>query len=280
MRLLFAQEDSERRKAYLFAVANRLFEFCYGPETFAGFKPMLHNTPEYPIVRLLYSTMWHYLVGDGWKHWHNTCLDGLKKEVDSGKRVSYIAGGNDIYQLLKLGIYAIDVIDPMLPSQPEYYAEGWDWLIKKDGLGDEIMIDFPDKKLVMKRISYSEQGAFDAKLSTGITESLPLSKTTWHVFDRSNQKKLGSIVFDRRFCNQQDFIAHDKRALLISFNEMYFVAAPESLNGWGINLEKISPEMPIFIKQLRKPISRQVLLNLREAETSPFYFILLGSCPT
>ena len=227
--------------------------------------------------------MWFHLVGEGWKDWHQNCLDALKKEHDQGKRITYLAGGNDMYQLVKHGIYNIDIIDPMLPSQPDYYAEGWLWLIKKNGLGDKIIFNF-DKNttVIMKRVGYKEFELFDASLSTGDTVKIRHSKTTWNLYNKKNMKKLGTITIDRRFARQADLVINKnaKKALLFSFNEMYFVDAPQSFGGWGIDTSVVKQDTKIFVKQLRKPITKSTWAHLRKADASSFSFILLGSCAT
>lgn len=280
MKSFFKHIDDEKlQNEYLFGTANRLFEFCFDEKTFPYFNELLEKPEFHPIARFLYSVVWYHLVGEGWKDWHQNCLDGLKKEHDQGKRITYVAGGNDVYQLLKHGIYNIDIIDPMLPSQPDYYAEGWLWLIKQNGLGDKINFDFGDKSVVMKRTAYKEYELFDAALSTGDNVKIRHSKTTWKVCDKKN-KKLGTIVIDRRFAHQADFYTNPKKALLLSFNEMYFVDAPKSFGGWGIDTSVVKPDTSVYVKQLRKPITQSLWTRLRKADDAPFSFILLGSCAT
>jgi len=284
MKLFFCDCDKIVRLEYLFSVSNRMFEYCFGNQrSFSQFKRFLYDDSLHQIARLCYSTMWFYLVGEGWKHWSNECLSKIKKEADRGKEIVYIAGGNDIYQLLNHGIYSIRVIDPMLPSQPRYYSEGWDWLLKPaqgNGIGDCVILRCDNQKLCLKRETYNEMGTFKANLSTGATTKLPLSVTRWGVYDQANTK-LGSIVFDRRYCRTKDFYIHPKKTLLISFNEMYFAAMPDKLFGWGINVAALSGKMQLYVKQLRKPVNKRVLLTFRRNEAkAPFDFILLGSCAT
>jgi len=296
MRSLYHGQEETAQNEYLFATANRFFEFCFDEKSFNYFHELLENQAYHPIARFLYSVMWFHLVGEGWKDWHQNCLDALKKEHDQKKRITYIAGGNDIYQLIKNGIYNIDIIDPMLPSQPDYYAEGWLWLIKSHGLGDVLTFNFDNKSIIMKRAGYKEFELFDAALSTGDTVKIRHSKTTWNVYDagdsfdstkdntdtKKNMKKLGTITIDRRFAKQADFVLTKKshNVLLLSFNEMYFVDAPESFGGWGIDTSVVKPETKIFVKQLRKPITKSTWAQLRKADVAPFSFILLGSCAT
>lgn len=285
LKLFLNQPDKIKEQEYLFAFSNRMFEACFGDAAYnKKFYAMVNNNADHPLARFCYSTMWFYLVGEGWKHWHDACLKAVKRDADKGKEIVYIAGGNDIYQLLKYGIYNIRVIDPMLPSQPDYYAQGWDWLLQgqeNHGIGDRLMLNFDDKPLVMKRESYQESDSFDAALSTGVTVKLPKSITTWGVYDTTEQKRVGEIIFDRRFCQQSDFNNDKKRSLLVSYNEMYFIAMPDSLHGWGIDMDALPRHLHWHVKQLRKPVTKEVLERLRKIEEdSNFSYIMLGSNAT
>lgn len=282
LKLFFDDSDKLVREKSLFAFSNRMFEFCFGLDTFDTFHNILNEQSLHQLGRFCYVAMWFYLVGEGWKHWHRECIDALVKHAQAGKEILYIAGGNDIYELIKAGIYRIRVIDPMLPSQPDYYAEGWDFMLKgcqTDGIGDRIQLDCDGKKMVMVREKYSEDGCFDAALSTNKTVSLPNSVTEWSIYDEQGQK-LGYVIFERRFCNQSDFDSKPASVPLCSFNEMYFVSMPEHLYGWGIDLKKIPEDFVMLVKQLRKPVSRKIMKNVAKGEESNFSFIMLGSCAT
>jgi len=275
--MFFANKDPKVETEHLRAVANRFFEFCFDPETWPMFEALINHDDSHPIVRILYATTWYYMAGNGWKYWNKSCIDNMKKEADKGKKIVYIAGGSDIYQLLRHGIYNIEVIDPQLPTQPKYYSEGWDWLIKKDAVGDEITMGLPDKKLLLRRESYSEDGTFRAKLVTEAIVDLPKSTTEWVVYDQASNKKLGTVTLSRRFSTQEDFVQNDKQIVMISFNEMYFVVTPNQSKSWGINPEQFAPDFQLYAKQLREPVSREVMINMRKTELSKFSFIALGT---
>lgn len=281
--LLCAHPNQTEEDSALFSLSNRFFEFCFSDKTWDQFKPMLADTSVYPINRFLYSTMWYHLVGDGWRNWSTACLDTLKQKSDQGKEIVYVAGGVDIRELLKHGIYNVTVIDPMLPSQGIYYTDGWEWLIKgtgrKSGKGDQVALNFDNKKLTLVRVHYKEQGEFEAKLSTGALAKLHKSITQWEVHDDKN-KTVGKITFDRRFCDQNDFKQDDKKVNLVSFNEMYYIALPKELGGWGIDAEKFADNQHLFVKQLRNPVDKKILAHIKDAEKSAFKFIKLGSCST
>jgi hypothetical protein len=210
----------------------------------------------------------------GWQHWHVDTLQALKKEADAGKEILYIAGGTDIYQLFKSGIYNIRIIDPMLPTQPKYYSDGWEWFIN----GDEATFSCGKKKLRMKRAGYKKiGGSFSLTLSNDKKVKIDKSITTWHLLD--GKKKLGEIVFERRLTDQKDFKVKKKQAILLSSNELYFIAAPKESDGWGIDPRKFDEKIKIYIKQLQKPVNKAIVCNMRyEIKQEEFAFISLGSC--
>ena len=147
--------------------------------------------------------MWSNLVGSGWVHWNSECLNALKQESDKNKEIVYIAGGSDIYQMIKHGIYNIRVIDPFFPAQDIYNVDGHNWLITGD-IGDTIKFDFSNKEIVMKRTGYKKLKenlifALPGKNSVHV----PKSETTWKLYE--NNKFLGTVTFERRCTNQKDF---------------------------------------------------------------------------
>jgi len=280
---LFDQEDDEGKDEFLFTVANNFFEYCFNKETFLAFKKMLKTPKDYPIVRFFYSVMWSNLAEIGWQHWHGACLAGLREQADAGKEIVYVAGGTDIYQLIKHGIYNIRVIDPLLPTQPKYYSQGWDWFIKgegpESGIGERALVPCGQKNLFMERIDYKAfDKTFTVQLSNKKKETFEQSETTWHIFDK-REKFLGEVVFERRLTNQDDFDVSKNQVVLLSFNELYFVAAPRDCDGWGIDPKRFNENIKIFVKQLEKPVNKQVMCNMRhEIRQEDFAFIELGSC--
>lgn len=280
LKTFFPIPDHKVRYQYCFNVATRMFDWCFGEKTHKNFSTILMSPEKHQLARFCHGVMWYYLVGEGWKHWHKDCLTRVVKEAKAGKEIVYIAGGNDIYQLLKNGVYNIRVIDPLLPSQPEYYSEGWSWFVEGT-IGDKLDVDLGNKKRVLlKREKHEQKGTFQADLSTGQMATLPLSVTHWSVYDANGKKKLGTVIFDRRFCMQDDFVYDKKKAYVISFNEMYFVAIPPRLQGWGIDVSKFDSKFAFHVKQLDKPVGKPILTNLCKSEDTPFSFILLGSCAT
>ena len=270
---LFNQKDKYKKIEYLFTVANKFFEFCFQEKTFIIFKKLLSNKSYHPILRFLYSIIWSNLAETGWQHWHVDCIKAL---ASSDKEIIYLAGGTDIYQLIKNGIYNIRIIDPLLPSQPHYYSSEWKWLIKGQdttyNIGDEIIFD----NIILKRTKYYETDkTFKIHLSTKTTKTIQQSTTIWNIY--KNQKKMGHFIIERRPIQQNDF--DTKNIILMSFNETYFIAATKEYNGWGINPHKLPQNFKMYVKQLKHPITKQILCNMRyEIKQKNFNYINLGSC--
>lgn len=284
MSVLFARADSVLEEEYLFTVANHFFEYCFTSPTWKIFNRLLSMSRDFPIARLLYSTMWYNLAGNGWKNWHEQTLNALQEKCrQPGAYVTYIAGGSDLYQLLDHEVYTIKVIDPMLPSQPRYYSEGWDWLVHGNetdgGLNDEFNMRTTHRDLNFKRVTYNEHGSFSAKLSTGESQDIPQSTTIWDVCDQATGQKMGTLTFERRFCQQADFASKPGQQLLISFNELYFITTTEN-DSWGINPQKFPQNLTLWVKQLRRPVTKVVACHLRQADRAPFGFIKLGTSVT
>lgn len=268
------------------ALANRFFEYCFNAQTFSEYQQLLMNTELYPLARFLHGVLWNYLVGSGWKHWHKNTLDTLQERAAQGHKIVYIAGGNDIYQLLKRGIYTIDIIDPFLPSQNAYYAKNWQWFVvgqgKSNGIGDTISCDFDTKNIVLKRSTFEQGDTFYNKLANNTLVPLQKSITTWLVLDAQTLENLGTITIHRRFTKQEDFDIKPQQTLLMSYDEMIYAAMPEMLDGWGIEPSKFSNDFSLLVKQLRKPVSKEHMCNLRIASLSNFVdlkFINLASNP-
>ncbi|MBY0353172.1 hypothetical protein K2W90_02295 [Candidatus Babeliales bacterium] len=268
-----------------FEIANRFFRFCFSPETFPIFQNMLNEQKNLPAARLLYATIWYHLAGTGWKNWSAQALKNIKEQASQGKKIVYIAGGSDVLQLLKNGVYNITIVDPQLPSQPKYYTNEWEWLIKGEGsdggIGDCLTIDSGEQKITLRRSLYKPLGSFfKARLADGQIIALEKSFTTWDIFDEQNNK-LGTYSLERRFAEQADFIAHKAKALVISFNELYFISLPDCLNGWGIEPHKFSQNLTLFVKQLHEPVGKQEVCAMRMASlinASDFRFLALGTC--
>lgn len=278
--LLFAHPDPRMRHQYLFNLANRFYDYCFSPETFNDFQKLHLTKGNFSITRMLYTTTWFYLAGNGWKTWHQNSLDALKKSADQGKQIVYIAGGSDIYQLIKSGIYNIKNIDPQLPSQPKYYADDWQFLVHGQ-LGDTIHFTFDDRNIVMERTDVQTPGtSFKVRIATGEIIEIPHSTTTWKISDGKGAK-LGQYIIDRRFCNQLDFVKEPQKTVLMSFNELYFIGLPALLGGWGIEPSYFDGNLEIVVKQLHKPITKQHAVNMRIAamlNATDFKFIALGTC--
>ena len=256
-----------------FSLAGRMFDYAFRKQNANQFYEFLTTPKYYGIARLFYANIWYRLSGNGWRIWHTAALDSLRQEVETGHEVVYIAGGTDIYQLLKAKVYKIRVIDPIFPSQTKYYSEGWQYLVDC-GVGDEIRFD--DTTIVMKRTGCKNLGNFTTdELSDGKPHSIPKSIIDWRLFDTAG-KEIGYVIYERRFAIQDDFVTNSKRVLLISFNELAY-ATDTSQAGWGFDSSKWPTDIKIYVKQLEKPIGKTECQNLTRAQASPFSFIRLGT---
>ncbi len=272
---LLHESDYSERYSIFNSAANRFFEYCFYPQTFDHFKEVVSSKENYPLVRFLYEIIWYYLARGEWISWHQNTLDNLKKEHALGKEIVYIAGGNDIFQLISNGIYNIRNIDPIYPTQTRYYSEGWDFLAKGSnsmkGVGDRIIFDDPAKKgdkITMHRVSYKEFGIITEIDVNGKKVKIPRSETVWEIKNKKGEK-LGRYILERRFVEQNDFKYDPKKALLISFNELYFIMTTCDEN-WGINPKKFDKKININVKQLRAPLNHKVLMNIRTIQESDF----------
>jgi hypothetical protein len=247
------------------ALANRIFEYCFGTQNFFDFQKLLLNRHQHAIIRFFYTVMWRNLSGDGWSTWLQENLTTLKQQALQGKQIVYLAGGNDIFQLLKNGVYNIKNIDPMLSTQTKYYISEWEWLVKSfdkdNGIGDKVTFD---TGLTMERTEYTEDGVFKVRLENGKIVSLPKSKTTWKICG-ADGKQLGQYVHERRLVTRDDFTIDPTKILLMSFNELYFTTLPDFMNGWQIEPFKLDDNIQIIVKQLRKPVTKKVLCNMEIA---------------
>lgn len=285
MQLLFAHTDQFVEQEYQFAVANRLFEYCFYPETFDTYCNMAFDHTHHPFMRLLNSIVWKNLVGTGWRQWHKSTLDRLLKESKTGKKIVYIAGGNDIRALLEHGIYNMTIIDPFLPSQERYYTGDYEWFVKNstnnDGIDDELHIEFANKKIKLVRKSFQEsEQIYHLTLSTGKDFVFKGSTTVWTIYENNNLA--GVCTFKRRLALPEDFVSDQKTAVLMSYDEACYAALSKMVGGWDIDPTDLDDNFVMHVKQLRKPIGKQVLQNLRFAELLNLFvlqFIRLATTP-
>ena len=280
VKLLISAKTPRLDEEYSIALANRLVEFCYNNTTFPLYQSTMQQASNHSIARILHSVIWYNIIGNGWKLWHKDCLDQLKIAADNGKRIKYIAGGNDIYTMLCEGIYNITIIDPFLPWQQVYYATGWEWLLAGT-VGDEIIGIFGTKELRIVRTSQQEGESFSAKAENQYV-SLKKIQTSWTVYDAESDKQLGTIEFDRRPVIAQDLVLDPSYEFLMSYDEFIYLGLPSMLDGWGIEPNNLDPAFTCLIKQLRKPMNRDSLNNLRIASVinyADLKFINLASNP-
>lgn len=283
--VLFPTQNKDEAEQVLFSVANKFFEFCFNTHTFPIFQKMLLDPTQHAITKYLYSTIWFHLAGTGWKNWSSNTLDRLEEEAKAGKTIKYIAGGSDVFQMLKRGVYNIRIIDPQLPSQGKYYTNDWAWFTlgnqNPKSMGDQVIYADGETKLVLTRSLYQETGeTFKARLANGQVVLLPKSFTIWNITNQSGEQ-LGSYIFERRFVEQKDFAVTAEEALLISFNELFFICLPDHLNGWGIEPSQFPNDLTIHVKQLHQSINKQTACNIRLGSvlnSTDLQYISLGTC--
>ncbi len=262
---LFYQNGFMNRRTSQFAFANRQFEYAFSPKSSKEFLSVAKKEKNRPVVHLFHEGIWYFLVRTGWKYWHFDTLKELAKYSRQGKEILYIAGGSDIYNLVKNGIYNIRVVDPIYPTQDRYYSEGWNFLVHSDakngGIGDRIQFTTGVKNVTMIRV-YFKKGKYLATVNwKGKKIKINQSVTVWEIRDK-NDKKVGQFVLERRFANQNDFRYNKKKVLFMSLPELYFICTLHS-NNWGVKPKLFDPRLKLYIKQLRKPIDKKILLNIQ-----------------
>ncbi|MBM3886764.1 hypothetical protein FJ364_02430, partial [Candidatus Dependentiae bacterium] len=204
------------------------------------------NQQKYAQLRGVYTTLWTGLGESGWFLWSDECLSTLEK-LNQTKRILYVAGGTDITALLSKGIYNIDIIDPLPSSQDRYYTKTYQWLTGidlKSKDGDSFSEDFNNEKITFTRRSNTDNP----------------SRCEWHIYNQTSKKE-GSLSFIRRTIEQQDLLSSSQ--VVVSYNELIFLCLPHSLGGWHIDIKKFPPNRLIYVKQLDKPLTIEMLLNLR-----------------
>ncbi len=280
LQIMCNNHDPLRNNASNFALANNLFDWCFTMPTSELFLNMHFDQASYPTLRFLYTALWSILSEKGWIDWHDMCLKQLKQEHDAGKAIMYIGGGCDIWQLLRYGIYNVTIIDPMLPMQERYYIKDYNFLLsgtgKNNGLEDEIIMQSCGETITLKRVVYEKKEKYiTVDLPSGQARCIPLSITEWAVFDEQ-QNQRGKIVFGRRMATQHDFAMSQDNVLLLSWNELACI-----IDGtWKIDTTIFLADTKIFVKQLKKPVTKEIIDTMCMAvkhNKSNFRFISLGS---
>jgi len=280
--LFFANPDKNFVNEMIFSFANRLFEYCFKSDTFQDFHNYVNSVEKRQIARMIYAIIWFNLIGRGWKDWSNQSLANIFQRAKSGDRVVYIAGGSDIYRLLKYGIYNIDVIDPFLPTQRRYYSlNDWEWLVKSNsknyGLGDKIQINFEDKKIDLIRKRHKKNGYASLLLSNNKRYRFEKTVTDWEVYNHNDNSYLGVVTIYRRPCEQSDFFTNDKRVILMAINELRYAFLSKELNGWGIRTDYLRNDFKVYVKQLHNPVDIDMLNNIKNFDESNLDFIYMRS---
>ncbi|QQR48667.1 hypothetical protein IPF37_03825 [bacterium] len=278
--MFFAQSSTHAQKTYSLAAANRIFELCFGVNTFNMCYRAYLNTWQYSILRFFYVGMWKNFSVESWHCWHENCINELKQKAAENKKIIYIHGGYDICQLLRSGIYSFTIIDLFLNQHENAKTE---WLIKSDqdnlGIGDKLIFKWEDKTLTLERKSIETADTFSLHTPNEQKLEMMASVTTWTVTN-DTQETLGLIKFVRRPLKSADFEYHKNKIILMSFDTLFHTAIPDFLGGYGIDVKNLDPHISLAIKQLRAPVSKEVMLNIRIAtllNLSDLQFISLGN---
>ncbi len=286
LRMLVSHKDPLVENKRLFSVGNRLVDYCFRSSTFHHYVDLYKDKKNYPILRFLNTAVWSTLVGEGWRHWHEDALLALQAAADSGKEIVYIAGGADLYQFLRLGIYNVTVLDPFYPTQDRYYSPGWDYLVssnaKNKGIGDEIICGAECNNVRLIRSQTQEADYFYAKLSNEKIVKIRKNETRWDIVSEDGNL-LGRFIFKRRPVEQEDLASDPKKVFVMSYDEMVYIAQPEIIEGWGTDPSKLDNDFSMIIKQFRNPIDKSFLQNIRIAAMLNIYelrFIKFASDPT
>ena len=104
-------------------------------------------------------------------------------------------------------------------------------------------------------------------LSSGYVLEFPKTKTIWHIYKKNFNSRfesfVGKIIFERRLAEQSDFVMRKNDRILMSFDEMACAFDSIQMGGWGIDANKFSDDLKIFVKQFRNPLDTRMILNLQ-----------------
>ena len=264
------------RDQFNFNLANYFFEYLFFWDGRSQ-NPIFRDEKNYPILRFMYSVIYEFLIDRGWIHWSHEIIKKLKAKAQKGLPITYIAGGCDIYQLVKNGIYNITIIDPFLPSQEKlYYVKNALWFVEGN-VDDELVFDDIErsKVITMRRdfcAFYNE--VFSIKTSKDRTIRIPRTTTVWGLYNHRN-KRIGAITFERRLCTQADF---NNPVVLMSLNEAVLAFSSPSFYGWGMQTCQLPSNFRLHIKQLHNTIKRRELQNYCDIDDSNHQFKFIHLC--
>lgn len=272
-KLLFFCSEKTPCEQFNFNLANSCFEYLFYWHK-GNFNPLFEQKENYQILRFMYSIIYRQLIEIGWIHWSKQSLKRLKTASEAGTTITYVAGGCDIYQLVKNGIYNIVVIDPFLPFQEKYYIDDFLWFVEGT-IGDTLIFDNVDKyKQIIARRNFftNHHSPITITSPNGKKLTIPKTTTVWILYDYKGNK-IGFITFIRRLCTQNDF---KNKIVLMSLNEALLAFSPKIMNGWSMKARLLSDDFHMYIKQLHNPISKHELENYAYAnEKSSFEYINL-----
>lgn len=271
-RFFCASEKRIDQDNFLYTLANEFFFSIVNTATASTFKKLFLQEKYYPLARFIYSIIWRNFSAKGWSTWHKSVIEKLQAQTQQGKEIVYFAGGTDFFQLLNYEIFNIRIIDPFIPRQKKFYSKGWRFLLQGE-IGDQITYPLKESHLILKRVSYEKTGTF-----TVGEKRLQRLTTQWAVFKPNKTIPCGTITFERRTLKQEDFLLAKNKIPLMSFNELYFITTAGDCS-WGIDLQKLPSNLKIFTKQLKRPMTKNMLINMQKIDSydNNIEFIQLGS---
>jgi len=155
---------------------------------------IIADKEQHAFLKVLLSFTWKILSSIGWKAWNEETLRLLKEGYDAGKRITYFAGGTDIYNLLRIGIYNFRMVDPLLSAQHRFYSDIWYVLVtpKLKGFENDVMkLGFSidgDEITLVRDLENSAHCDIEPESCLG-------GKLFWDVF--KNGKKAREYTYDK-----------------------------------------------------------------------------------
>lgn len=253
---VYQQPDEKLYKALQIACANRLIEWSCCSKSAEQYLACFADARYHPLTYFCSAVIWKACIDDA-DYWHQGCLSSLKKEADGGKAVVCLAGLDHLYQLLQAGVTRISVVDTGYSAGRFDGADDIEWLVRRSeidpGIGDKIMLE-NGKYLI--RVAFGIDPHF-APFSMGAA-SMKRSITEWGLYSQTNER-IGTFIFDRRPLVQKDFEYDDNKVFLMSYEALGYALRPVLFKGWNIDLALCDKRLSIYVKQLRKPMTYDML---------------------
>lgn len=262
MKVLFP--GSEGRNA-LVAFANSCFEWAFSPDLGTLYENIIRDVDAYVQSFFINAVMHNFLSDQGGVAWHNKCLEQLTQEFACGKKIVHFGLTDDVGALLEAGIYNIKVIDAgsgwMNFDDTSFFSR----LVKKAELGDVYSFLSHHGRIYLecKKIETGKEREFHIDHTSSFVA--PTKHALWSVTDEQGQLK-GVITIQFRPFNKYDFLIQDQAVLVMSYTDFVRAAFPRVFKGMGIDFALFPEQGRLYIRQLRKPITRDVMLSFQQRQ--------------